>query len=107
MEEEQIIRFGTKNGGTVISTTIDKYSYLNCRRLPPYFDYKIRVTWKKNEFARNIDEIKHPTIKASLKFLNFKDGFEVYHLSDLPAGTGLGPSSSFEFTQHTSGEKLD
>lgn len=84
-----------KNGGMVISTTIDKYCYISCRILPPFFDYKYRFMYSQKEEVRNISEIKHPSIRECLKFLNIKDGLEIHHDADLPARSGLGASSSF------------
>ncbi len=86
-----------KNGGAVISTTIDKYCYLNLRRLPPFFDYKYRLRYFKKEEVKKIDHIKHPSIRECLKLLNFEDygGLEIVHNADLPALSGLGSSSTF------------
>ena len=36
-----------KNGGSVISTTIDKYIYISCRDLPPFFKHKHRIVWSR------------------------------------------------------------
>ncbi|MBU2101575.1 kinase [Patescibacteria group bacterium] len=84
-----------ENGGAVLSTTIDKYSYLNCRYLPPFFDNKYKVVWSKIEAVKNIDEIEHPVVREVLKFLNISDGMEIHNSADLPAWSGMGSSSSF------------
>jgi D-glycero-alpha-D-manno-heptose-7-phosphate kinase len=83
------------NSGSVLSTTIDKYCYVNCRYLPPFFDYKHRVLYTKNETVNKIDEIIHPAVREVFRFMNIKKGLEVHHDGDLPARTGLGSSSSF------------
>jgi D-glycero-alpha-D-manno-heptose-7-phosphate kinase len=83
------------NSGSVLSTTIDKYCYVNCRYLPPFFDYKHRILYTKNETVNKIDEIIHPAVREVFRFMNIKEGLEVHHDGDLPARTGLGSSSSF------------
>ena len=84
-----------KEGGSVLSTTIDKYCYLSCRHLPPFFDHKHRIVYSKVELINKIQEIQHPAVKACFKFLDVKEGVEIHHDGDLPARTGLGSSSSF------------
>ncbi len=83
------------HGGAVLSTTIDKYCYIFCRPLPPFFDNTVRVVWSKVELANDVQEIEHPSVKAISKFLKIKRGIEVHHAADLPARSGLGASSSF------------
>ena len=84
-----------KNGGSVISTTINKYCYISTRYLPPFFDYKYRIRYSLREETQTIDEIKHPSVRECLKFLNIKGGIEMVHTSDLPAMSGIGSSSAF------------
>ena len=84
-----------ENGGAVISTTIDKYCYITCRYLPPFFDHKYRIRYMKREEVRTVNEIQHPSVRECLKFLNVAKGIEMVHTSDLPALSGIGSSSSF------------
>lgn len=84
-----------KNGGSVLSTTFDKYCYVSCRKLPPFFDHKYRIAYSIVENAVNIDDINHPAVRATLKELNLQDGMEIHADADLPARSGLGSSSSF------------
>lgn len=84
-----------KHGGSVISTSINKYCYILTRFLPPFFNYKYRIRYTFREETRLVSEIKHPTVRECLKFLNIKDGIEMVHTSDLPARSGIGSSSSF------------
>ena len=84
-----------KNGGQVISSTIDKYCYISCRNLPPFFDHDYRFVYSKIETVKNINEIKHPSARAVLKETGIKNGLEIHHDGDLPARSGLGSSSSF------------
>jgi len=83
------------NGGAVLSTTIDKYCYITCRYLPPFFEHKHRIVYSKVETVKYVREIQHPVVRALLKFLHINDGIEIHHDGDLPARTGLGSSSSF------------
>lgn len=84
-----------KNGGKVLSTTIDKYCYISCRQLPPFFEHKYRLTYSIVENISNIDKIKHPAIKAVLEQIKFNYGLEIHTASDLPARSGIGSSSTF------------
>jgi D-glycero-alpha-D-manno-heptose-7-phosphate kinase len=84
-----------ENKGAVLSTTINKYCYIACRYLPPFFNYRYRIVYSKIELVNTIDKIQHPSAKAVLRFLNIKGGVEIHHDGDLPARTGLGSSSSF------------
>ena len=84
-----------ENKGAVLTTSIDKYCYISCRYLPPFFEHKHRVVYSLIENVKEINEIKHPSAKAVLEFMDIKFGVEVHHDGDLPARTGLGSSSSF------------
>ncbi|MGH8642147.1 MAG: kinase [Burkholderiales bacterium] len=84
-----------RHGGAVLATTINKYCYISCRYLPPFFDHKFRVVYSKIEDRKNIDEIVHPPVREALRYLSFDKGVEIHHDGDLPARSGLGSSSSF------------
>lgn len=86
--------FFNEYGGKVLSTSIDKYCYVNVRHLPEFFDYKDEVIYSKVEQVKNIDDINHPMVKNCLKLMNIHN-IKVYYDADLPARTGLGTSSSF------------
>lgn len=83
-----------ENKGSVISTTIDKYCYVNVRHLPPFFDYSTELTYSKSERVKNVDEIEHPAIRNAMKMLDMYD-LRLTYEADLPARSGLGTSSSF------------
>lgn len=83
------------HGGAVLSTTIDKYCYINLRYLPPFFKHKHRVVYSKIEDVKSISEIKHPVVRTLLEEFKIKDGVEIHHDGDLPARSGIGSSSSF------------
>jgi len=84
-----------EHGGAVLSTTIDKYCYITCRYLPPFFAHKHRIVYSRIENVREISEIEHPAVKAVLGWMNWDRGLEIHHDGDLPARSGLGSSSSF------------
>jgi len=84
-----------ENGGAVLSTTIDKYCYISCRYLPPFFSYRNVIRYYLREETKNISGIKHPSVRECLKFLNIKEGIEMVHTADLPALSGIGSSSAF------------
>jgi len=81
--------------GAVLATTIDKYCYITCRYLPPFFEHKSRIIYSKMEHVKTINEIDHPSVREVLRFLKIEDGIEIHHDGDLPARTGLGSSSAF------------
>src|SRR5579871_87640 len=84
-----------ENGGSVLSTTIDKSCYITCRWMPPFFDYHSRISYSKVENVKSNAEIWHPSVKGCLEFLKIQEGMEIHHIADLPARTGLGTSSAF------------
>lgn len=81
--------------GMVISTSINKYTYITCRYLPPFFKYKYRIRYTKQEYKKDISQIIHPSVRACLMHLKFNKNLEMQHNADLPAMSGLGSSSSF------------
>ncbi len=84
-----------KHGGAVLATSIDKYCYLSCRYLPPFFEHDYRIVWSRIENCNAIDEINHPAVREILRFLKVSRGVEIHHVGDLPARSGMGSSSSF------------
>ncbi|MCC7061582.1 MAG: kinase [Planctomycetes bacterium] len=84
-----------QHGGAVLATTIDKYCYLTCRYLPPFFDYRYRVVWSKVENRHEVGEIEHPVVGTLIRHLGITRGVEVHHVGDLPARSGMGSSSAF------------
>ena len=87
--------FYRENGGAVLSTTINKYCYITCRYLPPFFDHKFRIRYTQREQTQSIDEIKHPSVRECLRYLGIEKGLEILHTGDIPAMSGIGSSSSF------------
>ena len=83
-----------ENGGAVISTTIDKYCYVNVRHLPRFFDYSTELAYSKLERVKRVEEIEHPLIRNTMKMLDMEE-LRLTYEADLPARSGLGTSSSF------------
>lgn len=83
-----------ENGGSVLSTTFDKYCYVNVRHLPRFFDYSTELSYSKTERVTNIDDIQHPAIRNAMKMLDMYE-IRLTYEADLPARSGLGTSSSF------------
>lgn len=81
-------------GGSVLSTTFDKYCYVNVRHLPPFFSYSSELSYSKIERITSIGEIQHPAIRNAMKMLDMKE-IRLTYEADLPARSGLGTSSSF------------
>ena len=84
-----------EHGGSVISSTIDKHSYIILRKLPIIFDYNYRIRYYQREETKNIQSIKHPAVREAFKLYKIKDGLDLTHHGDLPARSGIGSSSSF------------
>lgn len=86
-----------KEGGAVLSTTIDKYCYISCRPLPPFFEKKYRIVWSHIEKVGSIPEILHPAVREALRTMGINGGIglEIHHQGDLPARAGMGSSSVF------------
>lgn len=84
-----------QHGGAVLATAIDKYCYLSCRYLPPFFEHRFRLVYSKIENCHAVDEISHPAAREILRYLDIDRGLEIHHDGDLPARSGMGSSSSF------------
>lgn len=86
--------FFMEHGGAVLSTTFDKYCYVNVRHLPRFFDYTTELTYSKTERVNSVDNIQHPAIRNAMKMLDMHE-IRLTYEADLPARSGLGTSSSF------------
>jgi D-glycero-alpha-D-manno-heptose-7-phosphate kinase len=84
-----------QHGGAVLAATINKYCYLTCRYLPPFFEHRIRVVYSIIESCQKVDEIVHPSVRESLRYLKIERGMEIHHDGDLPGRSGMGSSSAF------------
>lgn len=84
-----------EHGGTCLNASINRYCYITCRYLPPFFDHKFVVRYSKTELTQTAAEIVHPSVRECLRFMGIKRGVEIIHTSDLPAMSGVGSSSAF------------
>ena len=87
-------KFFNENRGAVLSTTFDKYVYVNVRHLPRFFNYSTEIVYARIERVTSIGDIEHPMVRNAMKMLDMKELHVVYD-ADLPARTGLGTSSTF------------
>ncbi|MBO7050610.1 MAG: kinase [Bacteroidaceae bacterium] len=86
--------FFNEHGGAVISSTFDKYCYVNVRHLPPFMPYYSELVYSKIERVNRIDDIIHPAIREAMRMLDIHE-IRLTYEGDLPARTGLGTSSTF------------
>jgi D-glycero-alpha-D-manno-heptose-7-phosphate kinase len=78
-------------GGNVLSSAIDKYIYVIIKER---FDDQIRVSYTETEIVNQVNDIRHELIREALKMTGIKKSVEIVTLGDIPAGTGLGSSST-------------
>ena len=85
------------HGGSVFSSTIDKFCYISAKFSTNVMDTRHKIVWSHIENVQSFNDILHPVVREGLKYLNFDNnqGIEIYHSGDLPARTGIGTSSSF------------
>lgn len=86
--------FFREHGGAVLSTSFDKYCYVNVRHLPRFFDYSTELSYSKIERVADIEDIEHPAVRNAMKMLNMHE-IRLTYEADLPARSGLGTSSAF------------
>ena len=86
--------FFNENGGSVISTTFDKYCYVNVRHMPPFHPYISELVHNRFERVNNIEDIEHPLIRECMRLHDIHE-IRLTYEGDLPARTGLGTSSTF------------
>ena len=78
--------------GAVVSASIDRYMYI---AIHPYFQEKIRIKYSRTEDVDRIEDIQHPIVRECLAWRQIPLGMELASFADVPAGSGLGSSSSF------------
>ncbi len=87
--------FAPNGGGEVLAAAIDKYCYIKVNTLHDFFEYRLRVSYRKTELLQSIDKVEHPSVRECLKFMKTELPLEIHYMGDLPARTGLGSSSAF------------
>lgn len=86
--------FYREHGGSVISTTFDKYCYVTASHLPRFFEHKNSIVYSRIEKTNSVEEIRHPAVRNAMKYLDMHE-LRLTYDADLPARSGLGTSSSF------------
>lgn len=89
-----IPEFFREHGGSVISTTFDKYCYVTVRHLPRFFDYRNELVYSRIERVADPADFEHPAVRNAMAMLDMHE-LRVTYEADLPARSGLGTSSSF------------
>lgn len=84
-----------EHGGKVLGAAVDKYSYITCRVLPPFFEHKHRIVYSRIERVQEIREIEHPSVRETVGYMGIDQGLEIHHDGDIPARSGMGSSSAF------------
>jgi D-glycero-alpha-D-manno-heptose-7-phosphate kinase len=64
-----------ENGGAVLGTAIDKYCFITCRYLPPFFEHRLRLVYSKIEDCQRASEIQHPVVRTVLACLGSSGGW--------------------------------
>jgi D-glycero-alpha-D-manno-heptose-7-phosphate kinase len=85
--------YSNKFGASLVTAAINKYIYIILEKRDFYDEFYIR--YSKTEIVKNVNEIQHTRIRAALEYLNITDPLEITAVADVPAGMGLGGSSSF------------
>jgi D-glycero-alpha-D-manno-heptose-7-phosphate kinase len=83
--------FYNEEPGAVLSTTIDKYVYVIVNRR---FEPEIRVSYSRTEIVSNLSDIQHDLVREALRLTGLPSHIEILTVGDMPAGAGLGSSSS-------------
>ncbi len=82
-------------GGAVVSTTIDKYIYVTVKPQNRLYEHRFRIGYSVTENVDSVEQINNPIVREAFKLLDIEDPMEITVLSEIPARTGLGSSSSF------------
>jgi len=86
----------TQHETQVVAAAIARYCYITVRELPPFFiTHKTRLVYSEIESVKGNSDIRHPSVRACLNYLERNDGLEIHHDGDLPARSGIGSSSAF------------
>ncbi len=83
--------FYRREYGAVLSTTIDQHIYVTIHRR---FEPTIRVSYSRTETASTLDEVQHELVRETMRLVEIDEPLEITTIGDVPAGTGMGSSSS-------------
>ncbi len=82
-----------QHGGFIFAAALNKYMFINLNR--PIVDDCVRVKYSKSESVEHRDELQHDIAREALRLMDVERAIEVISMADVPAGTGLGSSSSY------------
>ncbi len=85
--------YSSKFGGSLVTAAINKYVYIIVEKRDFYDEFLIK--YSQVEVTKKREDIKHTRIKAALELLDINEPIEITAIADVPAGTGLGSSSTF------------
>ncbi|MGC8638941.1 MAG: GHMP kinase [Isosphaeraceae bacterium] len=83
--------FFRKEFGAVLSTTIDQHMYVTIHQR---FEPTIRVSYSRTETASTVDQVQHELVREAMRQVELDEPLEITTIGDVPAGTGMGSSSS-------------
>jgi len=83
--------FYNEEPGACVAAAIDKYVWVAVNEK---YDGSIRAAYSVTENVATVDELQHELIREALRLTGDR-GIEIHSIADIPAGTGLGSSSSF------------
>jgi D-glycero-alpha-D-manno-heptose-7-phosphate kinase len=81
--------------GAVLSTSINSYLYVTLKKQSPLYFEKYRLNYSETELVDDVEKIKNSIIRECIKFLEIDDCLYISTISEVPASTGLGSSSTF------------
>jgi D-glycero-alpha-D-manno-heptose-7-phosphate kinase len=84
-----------REGGAVVSTTIDKHIYVTVKRLSSFFGRTYRLNYSETENVNEIDQIRNSIARECLRLVPCDPPLYIGVIADIPASSGLGASSSF------------
>src|ERR1700733_11753778 len=87
--------FFCKSHGSVLSASINKFVYVTVKRHGDLFDEPFRLNYSETELARSLDDIRNQIARETLRALDIEPPIYISTVADMPAGSGLGSSSSF------------
>ena len=87
--------FYSKNGGGVISASINQYVYVTVKQHSPLFEEAYRLSYSKTEHANKLDEIENKIARECLRLIGIDPPLYISTSADLPASSGLGSSGDF------------
>ena len=85
--------FYKEYGGFIFGAAIDKYMFISVNR--PIVDNLVRVKYSKSETTESIHEVNHELARECCRIMGIEKAIEIVSMADIPAGTGLGSSSSY------------